>query len=398
MCYTEFIAIWKGIYMSEKKFITAWGNATSIAEYRPEQYAKNLTLRYPVKLFLSGTAIRIRLDNFCGTENVTVSSANFAVSCGKDHIHTETLKALTFDGKTSITIPAGKSVLSDTLPYSIEAGKQYAISLYFSDYTQMRSGIVITGPLSGGYFAIGNQTDSPLLDPNLSKPINHYYFLTDIEVQTDATCKTLICYGDSITAQAWPDYLMERAFSLTKGKRAIIRRAACGTRILRQYDNITYASYGLKGEIRFPREIEAQNADAVLIQHGINDIIHPVGTDVNPFRPWSDLPSADELINGLRHYIEIAHQHDLSVYLGTLLPIEGWRTYAPFREDLRCAVNEWICTTDEADGFVDFAAALSDPSHPSSFANGFDSGDHLHPSTAAYQRMAEIIPKDWLDI
>lgn len=377
----------------EQTFVTAWGNATSIAERRPENYAKDLTLRYPVKLFVSGDAVRIRLDNFCGTEPINVTSASIAGSAGGDTIKTDSIATLTFDGNESVTIPAGASVLSDTIDFTVKAGESYAVSLYFEGFTQMRSGIVITGPLSGGYFAVGNQTKYAVLDKDTSKKTNFYYFLTDIEVRTNTDAKTLICYGDSITAQAWPDYLMERAFQLSGGKRAVIRRAACGTRILRQYDNITYDSYGLKGEIRFPREMIAQNADAVLIQHGINDIIHPVGTDVNPFRPWSDLPTAGEMIDGLRRYIEIARKDNLSVYLGTLLPIEGWRTYAPFREELRCAVNEWIRTTNEADGCVDFAAAVCDPDHPAAFADGFDSGDHLHPSLAAYQKMADTVPE-----
>lgn len=377
----------------EQTFVTAWGNATSIAERRPENYAKDLTLRYPVKLFVSGDAVRIRLDNFCGTEPITVTSASIAGSAGGDTIKTDSIATLTFDGNESVTIPAGASVLSDTIDFTVRAGESYAVSLYFEGFTQMRSGIVITGPLSGGYFAVGNQTKYAVLDKDTSKKTNFYYFLTDIEVRTNTDAKTLICYGDSITAQAWPDYLMERAFQVSGGKRAVIRRAACGTRILRQYDNITYDSYGLKGEIRFPREMIAQNADAVLIQHGINDIIHPVGTDVNPFRPWSDLPTAGEMIDGLRRYIEIARKDNLSVYLGTLLPIEGWRTYAPFREELRCAVNEWIRTTNEADGCVDFAAAVCDPDHPAAFADGFDSGDHLHPSLAAYQKMADTVPE-----
>ena len=208
--------------------------------------------------------------------------------------------------------------------------------------------------------------------------------------------RAVICYGDSITAQAWPDYLIQRTLQLGDGTTSIIRRAASGTRILRQYDDITYDSYGLRGEIRFPREALAASADTVIIQHGINDIIHPVGTDVNPFRPWSDLPTAEEMINGLRMYIRIAREYGLKVYLGTLLPIEGWRTYADFREKLRCTVNDWMRTTDEADGCIDFDRAVCDPEHPSRFAEGYDSGDHLHPSPLAYQRMAQAVPEEIL--
>ena len=70
----------------------------------------------------------------------------------------------------------------------------------------------------------------------------------------------------------------------------------------------------------------------------------------------------------------------------------GWRTYEPFRNDLRNAVNEWIRTTDEIDGYIDFDAALRAADKPEAFAEGFDSGDHLHPSDKAYERMAMTVP------
>ena len=35
-----------------------WGNAVSIAEHRPESYAKDITLRYPVYAPFDGTALR----------------------------------------------------------------------------------------------------------------------------------------------------------------------------------------------------------------------------------------------------------------------------------------------------------------------------------------------------
>ena len=56
-------------------WITAWGSAVSIADRRPAMYAKDLTLRYPLLMTLSGSAVRITLDNFCGTEAVTLAYA-----------------------------------------------------------------------------------------------------------------------------------------------------------------------------------------------------------------------------------------------------------------------------------------------------------------------------------
>ncbi len=380
--------------MSENsmKWVGAWGNAISVSERRPENYAKNLTLRYPVKMMIDGSALRITIDNFCGNEAVTLNCATCAVSAGNDVILCDTLKKITFGGNESVTVPKGERIVSDPVEFPVKKGEDIAVSLYFSDFTEMRSGVLITGPLSKGYFAVGNQTEEAELEMNTSKRTNWFYFLSDIEVLTTEEKRSVICFGDSITAQAWPDYLIQRTLEIGDGSTAVIRKAASGTRILRQYDNITYDSYGIKGDVRFPRETLVSGADTVIIQHGINDIIHPVGTEVNKFRPWSDMPTAQEMIDGLRFYLEKAKEYGLKAYLGTLIPIKGWRTYADFREELRCEVNEWMRKTNEADGCIDFDRAVCDPACPESFAEGYDSGDHLHPSQSAYKRMAEEIP------
>ena len=305
------------------KWVTAWGNAISIAERRPENYAKNLTLRYPIKMMLDADEIRITLDNFCGTEPVTITCVEIARSDGTDKIDTETISAVTFSGIQSVEIQAGERIKSDSIKFSVKKDEFIAVSIYFADFTEMRSGVVITGPLSKGYFAVGNQMSSEVLDINTSKKTNTIYFLSDVEVLTSQENRTVICFGDSITAQAWPDYLIQRTLETGNGRTAVIRKAASGTRILRQYDNITYDSYGLKGSVRFPRETDASGADTVIIQHGINDIIHPVGVEINKFRPWTDLPSAEEMIEGFREYIKVSREKGLKVYIGTLLPIEG---------------------------------------------------------------------------
>ena len=371
--------------MEEKKYVTTWGNAISIADRKPENYAKDLTLRYPIRPMFDADKLKITLDNFCGTEPVTITK----VYVGKVPVTFE-------NGSASVTIPAGESRVSDETVFAVTRGEDFNISIYLGDFTQMRSAVLITGPLSKGTYTVGDYAASGALPADLTRKTNWFYFLSNVELYTSAKNRAVICYGDSITSQAWPDYLSLRLFHEKIEHTAIVRRAASGTRILRQYDNITYDSYGLKGDIRFPHEARVSGADTIIIQHGINDIIHPVGVEVNPFRPWSDLPTAQELIDGLKRYIEWAHEYGLKVYMGTLLPIYGWRTYEPFRNDLRNEVNEWIRTTHEAEGCIDFDKALSDRANPAAFAQGYDSGDHLHPSLKAYERMAAEVPKDIL--
>ena len=273
------------------------------------------------------------------------------------------------------------------------------ISMYLADYTQMNAGTFISGPLSKGFYAYGDYAEADELPLDKTRKTNWFYFLNTIDVFTESKNYALVCFGDSITAQSWPDYLTLRTQKENFENVSIIRRAVSGTRILRQYDCITYQAYGLKGATRFPIELNVAGAEAVIIQHGINDIIHPVGVEVNPFRPWSDMPTCADLIKGVQEfYIAYARKLGLKVWSGTLLPILGWRTYNSDRDLLRNEFNDWLRTSKDFDGCVDFDLAVRDKDNVLSFADGFDSGDHLHPSEIAYNAMAMAVPESLLTL
>lgn len=383
--------------VSFTKWVACWGTATSISNRTEAVWAKDLTLRYPIRVVFSGSKLRFHFSNLTGTEEVKITRAFVAVhrntsdSCGYQPV------PITLNQKTEITIPVGKEVCSDEIEFAVDAGETIDVSLYFADFTQMNAGTFVEGPLSKGSFAYGDFSCAQEFPKELSRATNWFYFLNTVDVLTEKENRALICYGDSITAQSWPDYLAIRAWENGFRNVAIIRRAVCGTRILRQYDCLTYAAYGLKGETRFSIEMKAAGADAVIIQHGINDIIHPVGVETNIFRPWSDMPTAADLEKGVQElYLSHAKKLGYKVWSGTLLPIYGWRTYEPFREGVRVQFNEWLRTWSDFDGCVDFDKALRDSTKPEAFVPCFDSGDHLHPSDEGYRVMAETVPEELL--
>jgi lysophospholipase L1-like esterase len=105
----------------------------------------------------------------------------------------------------------------------------------------------------------------------------------------------------------------------------------------------------------------------------------------------SDLPTAQELIEGLKRYIEQARSFGYKVYVGTLLPIKGWRTYDPPRDDIRIEFNEWIRNQHETDGFIDFEKAVRSEQDTRAFDEACNRGDNLHASVEGYKRMAEAV-------
>jgi len=241
-----------------KHWASVWGNAVSIAEHRPESYSKNITLRYPIYSQFAGDALRITFDNYCGTDAITIAKTTLLLN-GKFYF-------LTFGGALSVTIPAGEKVVSDALCCEVQAQSSFDVSFYLKDFTQMRSMVFTRGPLSIGSYALGDQTETEVFPMDISRSTHYFYFLSNVSVYTEKRNHTVVCYGDSITAQDWPDYLTLRCREEGYDHTAVIRRAASGTRILREYSCTTYESYGLKGERRFPHEVPTDGADTVLIQ------------------------------------------------------------------------------------------------------------------------------------
>ena len=369
----------------EKEFKAIYGQAMSIVTHKPSQYAKNITLRYPMTSSFDGNQIRICLDNYTGKEGVIFDSVTIGrVISGRD-LDPTSIQEITFNKEKGLQLDAGEQCYSDLMDYEVHKGEKIAISFYLKEFTHLRCGVYTQGPLSTGFFGEGDFAHSGIMNHDLSMKTPWVFFLSEVAVLTKKENKVITCYGDSITSQDWPDYLQQLMWQNNKDV-SVVRKAVSGTRILRQYSCVQYEAYGLKGDYRFGHEMHVAGSDTLIILQGINDIIHPVGIEKNEFRPWQDLPTSQDLINGLRKYVQYAKSIGMKVYIGTLIPIEGWRTYAHFRENLRNEVNEWIRTTDEIDGFIDFDKDICE-GHK--MKDEYDSGDHLHPSPKGYEQMAK---------
>ncbi len=349
--------------------------------------AADSTFREIVHVSLGGPTVRIILSNEFGLDPLTIGAAGIALSTGNGEINPASATALTFGGRPTVTIPPGALVVSDPASLKLPALSDVAVSLFLPAQT-MRQVTQHGFADQTSYVADGNTVAAPaLVSP---KPIFSWPFLKGIDVQTPAKGASIVAFGDSITDGAhstrdanarWPDILARRLQANKKtAVLGVLNEGIGGNRIL-------HDTTGPSALARFDRDVIAQaGVRYLIIMESINDIGH--ATD--PANPY-DVVTAADLIFGLSQLATRAHTHGIKVIGATLTPFVGAKYQSPAGEEMRQAVNNWIRTTNQFDGVIDFDKVTSDPTHPGMFLPLDDSGDHLHPGDAGYKAMGESI-------
>ena len=345
------------------------------------------TLREIVHVSLGGPAVRVTLTNEFGTEPLTISAAQVAISTGKGEISAGSSIQLSFGGHPSITIPVGAMVVSDPATIKVAPLSDLAVSLFLPDQTisqlTMHSFANTTN-----YLVPGNMVTETSLPT--AKPFYSRDFLKDVEVSADADAASIVVFGDSITDGArstrdanarWPDILAKRLAADKKtAKLGVLNQGIGGNRLLHDVS-------GPNALARFDRDVIAQPGVKYLIfLEAINDIGHAY----DPKKPY-DVVSADDLIVAYTQMARRAHEHGIKVFGATLTPYMGAGYSSPEGEQVRVKLNDWIRTSKELDGFIDFEKATRDPAKPDTFSADADGGDHLHPKDAGYKMMGNAI-------
>lgn len=380
--------------MENKKWVCGWGTAIDTTTQTVTDYVEDITFRYVIYSTMPASAVRISFSNLYGNETVKVNKVYVAKrSSGKEAVCGSSVEVF-FDGKSGFSLAAGEECVSDPAVIELAPAEEYFVSIYIKERTELRCGHWNSGHYITKYYSQGNYAgadDIPWLTVGDGGP---YVFIHSIDYLTREDCRSIVAYGDSITAQPWPDCFARRLTEMGINNRAIVRRGIGGNRVLRDYKFRIKKHWGEAGIKRFEHTLDtAVGADSVIVLHGINDIIHP-GVN-NPICPMSELPTADELIEGYRRYISIAHRLGFKIYFATLLPCPRCLNDGGYREEIRVAANDWIRTTNEHDGVVDFEAAVRRDDDPKQMVPEYDSGDHLHPSLAGAKAMAWSVPEEY---
>ncbi len=352
------------------------------------------TVRQIVRLSVGGERVRLRLTNEYGTKPVTIGAARVALADGADRVRDGTEHVVTFAGRPSATIPAGAPLLSD--PIELEVGDLASLSV--SLYLQGQTGPCTchsTGMQDAFVSAKGDFTHGTFAP---AQTMQMRAFLSGVEVLAPRA-QTIVAFGDSITDgigstananRRWPDLLAERLSARRGGVRfGVVNEGISGNQVLAD-------GAGQSALARFDRDVLAvPGAAYVIVFEGVNDLGLGYGHIEGPLAalmpPPAVKPTRDAMIAGYRQLIARAHAKGLKIIGATVAPYEGAAYYAAEGDAVRRDINDWIRTSKEFDGVLDFDRAFRDPAHPARIKEEFQAGDHLHGSDAGYRAVADSI-------
>lgn len=364
------------------RWVGSWGAAPQ-PPTAASKALNNQTVRQVVRLSAGGDRVRIRFTNEYGTKPLVIGAASVAKAKADGEI-AGPVRALTFGGQTSVTIPPGAPMLSDPISLKLDSLSTLSISAYFPGET---------GPCTchnrGEQTAYVSEPGDFTKGPFAAKEtITARAFLSGVDVETEWG-KTIVVLGDSISdgyrstvdANArWPDRLAERfAERWPKEGWGVVNMGISGNRILS-------GGMGDAALTRLDRDVLAVPGAAYLIVfEGVNDV--GMGSRPN----GGGVPSAEQMIAGYQQIIARAKTEKLKVIGATIAPFEGAAYYTEQGEAVRQQVNQWIRTSGAFDGVIDFDAAWRDPTNPKRIKADLQPGDWLHGNDAGYRVLGDAV-------
>lgn len=379
------------VHAQQARWVGTWACAPQTVDKAFMPYNNQMTnrsVRQVVKVSIGGSIIRLQLSNELSSEPVEITSVYIAKAGEGHEIQKNSAKYLLFRNKRSVTIPAGKAVFSDALKFNLQPLERLSITINY--LKAPKEPTVHMGSRTTSYIMRG--VTNAYADFSTAFKEDHWFNISAIDV-FDSFASSIAILGNSITdgkgsttngQDRWPDFMSavlngENVSNAPKTPKTGVLNLGIGN------NRILSVGLGQPGKERFDRDILGQRGlRAVIIFEAINDI----GTSTNPEE------TARQLIEAYHVMITKAHQRGLKVYMGTITPFSGCRYYfTEAREAARKTVNEWIRTTREIDGFIDFDALMCDPAVPEQLRKEWHIGDWLHPNPAGYKEMGEYAAK-----
>ena len=383
---------------------TAW--ATSHGSRQTTPAMSNRTVRMQLMPSISGTHVRVKVENTMGEAPVSFSTAYIGLGVGDSaDVKPGSNRQLTFDGAAGLTLAPGQGAYSDAIPFKVRAFRKLSLSLHVtaaSDISTHVVGLRINHSAPGNVAASESGAGFEALPeiPALNSGQWPFYWVAALDVKSAHAPGTIVVFGDSITDgrcstrdeatlivqpnlyQRWGDVLAHR---LAKGPKkyryAVANEGIAGNRILNRGN-------GPAALERIHRDVlDRSGATHVVLFEGTNDMTGGF--------------TAAQIQAGTQTLIDKVHAAGMKIIGVTVIPrgrpapLAGWTSAM---EAQRLLVNDWIRNRANFDGVIDFdklmahapivtqADGSTAPQIPAPW-----NCDNTHPNAAGYKAMGEYI-------
>lgn len=374
-----------------EKWVATWTTAPQLVEPHnvpPEPGFSNATVRQKLRISIGGKSIRIRFSNAYGNAPLTIDEAAVAQSASGGAIVKGSTKSVTFSGASSVTIQPGAQWISDAVDFSPAPMADLAVTIRTTSAPVGLNGH--PGSRTTSYFGY-NAEPIDALDMTESVHVDHWYFLTGIDVLTDEPASAIAILGDSITDgrgsttngnDRWPDRLSERLRGNPETENvAVLNQGIGGNRVMRD-------GLGPNMLARLDRDVLSQpGVKWLIILEGINDL----GTAASAREAGRPASTAAEIIGAFDQAITRAHDQGIRVYGATIMPYGECFYFSEQGEKDRQAINDWIRNSGRFDAVIDFDAVARNPAKPSTILDELHTGDYLHLNAHGLKTIADSI-------
>lgn len=333
----------------------------------------NLTFRTRIQPTISGQDVRLTLSNEFGTGPLTIDTISIAKGYDRlpQMVKTWTRKNVTFQGQTSVTIPAGETVTSDPVGMSVEALEYLTVSLFMKRTETMKTYGLIGGDtyiMSGNFARAATTVGVPMKMEGSFGEYSVIPVLSGVEVYApDASSAVVI--GDSTLANDIPILLAQKLQNNGITNVGILQQAIKGNRLLDDGAGFLGMAYGEAMVDRFERDaLDQPGVERIFLKVGVNDVVHP---NCESMEGEARPVTTDEMIAGYEQLISRAHERGIKVYLFTRTAWKGYTRnvlgtgddiqWSQEIDQMRQDINAWIKSeANPADGWIDLDFMCTD--------------------------------------
>ena len=373
-------------------WVRTWGAAILTPTNADEQIPSKpsltgSTLRQQVRVSIGGKNLRLVISNEHGDSDLEIKSINVAklVDPKKSTVDKKTVTALSYGGKTSFSVPAGKRITTDALDFEFDPLSDLAITMELGHAPSTMSTLSChTASRCSAWVAAGAHGSDETLPAGCT--MTAWYYICGLDTEAGEDAGAIVCLGDSLTDGAsvttngfsrYTDELARQLQADDELKNLSVVNMGIGATALYYYGG------DIAGTKRANRDVlGVPGVKYCVLLMGVNDI------------GASNSDISRNIIAEYKSIIDRCRQKGIKVFGCTVTPFKGNAYYSSLHEKIRQEVNKFVLSKASGfDGVIDLASAVASEDDPEKMDKKYVSvwNDYLHFNDGGYKYIGKTV-------